>query len=332
MAVNEHDEKTGPDEAGARIATLYRDASGEEPPARLDRVIARAARAPVGRVSAPQRVPWWLAWRVPFAVAALAVVSVSLVTLMVEEDADRVTRIPPPSPAASESAPAEKEMRSVPAPAPAPGPRTERAVEPAEARREDARTSEGRAAPDAAAMRAPMSEGPPPAEAAAADTRMRASQKAPSADAAPSAVYDAAREPARDVALPPPPPRLEGPGTSIDDRAGVAPQAARRSAVPAAKPASPGSVQAPAPSPAAKPAPAPPATIGIRGLESEAVSLARASPEVAKHLVELDREPPAAWIERVLVLRKQGRFAEAEGVLAEFRQRYPRVPLPPDLQ
>ena len=60
--------------------------------------------------------------------------------------------------------------------------------------------------------------------------------------------------------------------------------------------------------------------------------VARPSPEVARHLVELDKQPPAMWIERVLALRKDGRIAEADGVLMEFKLRFPDVPLPPELR
>lgn len=273
MAVNEHDDKAGPDEADGRIAALYRDASREEPPARLDRVIARAARAPAGSLSEPQRVPWWVAWRMPFAVAALAVVSVTLVTLMVEEDAARVVRVPPSAPAVSESAPAKEDAPTVPALPRAPEPKPERAVEPPAAPRKDMRARDDRSAPDAAPTRAPVVQGPVPAEAPAA--------------------ADAAAKPS----------------------------------------ASPGALSAPMPAAKPRPAPTPSATIGRRGLESEAPSQrARPSPEVARHVLELDREAPAVWIERVLALRKEGRFSEADGVLAEFRQRYPGVQVPPDLQ
>jgi hypothetical protein len=66
--------------------------------------------------------------------------------------------------------------------------------------------------------------------------------------------------------------------------------------------------------------------------DQAALGAARPAPEVARHLTELDKQPPAAWIERVLALRKDGRAAEAEGILAELKRRYPDVSLPPELR
>src|SRR5688572_22357257 len=98
MAVNGRDDDLSRDPAHERIAALYREASGEEPPARLDRAIVAASRP--GASAEVRATPWWLPWRVPFAVAALAVMSVSLVTLMVEKDPDRAVTLqdaaPPP--------------------------------------------------------------------------------------------------------------------------------------------------------------------------------------------------------------------------------------------
>src|SRR5688572_13591097 len=97
------------DAADARIAALYRQASGEEPPARLDRAIQTASR-PM-RTQSERPAPWWLPWRAPFAVAALAVVSVSLVTLMMEQEPERTATLqdalPTPPPRTDAAAPAE---------------------------------------------------------------------------------------------------------------------------------------------------------------------------------------------------------------------------------
>jgi hypothetical protein len=84
--------------------------------------------------------------------------------------------------------------------------------------------------------------------------------------------------------------------------------------------------------PAAKAAPAPRPSIGVRGLESERGLQAAPSPDVARHIADLDTKSPAAWVERMLALRREGRVAEANAVLAEFRRRYPAEPLPAELQ
>ncbi|HYH42978.1 MAG TPA: hypothetical protein VD867_13445, partial [Burkholderiales bacterium] len=89
MAVNEHPEPPSP--ADRRIAVLYREAAREEAPAHLDARLMAAAREGLAPRPAAARAPWWIAWRLPFAFAAVAVVSVSLVTLVMDEGGDRLT-------------------------------------------------------------------------------------------------------------------------------------------------------------------------------------------------------------------------------------------------
>lgn len=43
----------------------------------------------------------------------------------------------------------------------------------------------------------------------------------------------------------------------------------------------------------------------------------------------LDAEPPEKWLERIEQLRRAGRTADAEEMLAEYRRRFPSRPLPP---
>jgi hypothetical protein len=42
-----------------------------------------------------------------------------------------------------------------------------------------------------------------------------------------------------------------------------------------------------------------------------------------------EKEPPQKWLERIEELKRQGRAAEAEDMLSEFRRRFPEHPLPP---
>lgn len=72
-------------ERDAKLAALYRTAAREEPPPALDDAIRAAARRAVG--SRPQRVitPFIRSWRVPLSIAAVMVLTVSLVTVMREE-------------------------------------------------------------------------------------------------------------------------------------------------------------------------------------------------------------------------------------------------------
>ncbi len=43
-------------------------------------------------------------------------------------------------------------------------------------------------------------------------------------------------------------------------------------------------------------------------------------------------EDPAAWLDRIRALLREGRADEARVLLARFRERFPDYPLPDDLQ
>jgi len=322
MAVNEHDGY----EEDARLARLYKEAAREEPPAHLDRALRAAAREGAGR-PAPARTTssWWAPWRLPFAFAALAVVSVSLVTLMIEEDRERVTSVPvSPPPRVYEREEAKIAQQPAEAPASIQGPRD--AERSPRAQRQDARKLEPEFAPEPPSTTSPRREAPrAEAPAAAPEAGPRTLQKAPASAAEPSPVLGALGASApRGTSS-----EVQAPRTEDRAAAAAAPEQAER---PPAKPAPPPpAAGAPAaeraPAPAAKPAPA------VRGLQREDYGmLARPSPEVARHIVDLESKPPAAWIERVLSLRREGRTAEADGLLAEFRRRFPGEPLPTELQ
>ena len=87
MAVSESERS-----ANERIARVYRDAAREEPAGHLDDAIRRAARA--ADSPRPRAKSWWTSWRLPVALAAVGIVSVSLVTLMLEEGGERLTHVP----------------------------------------------------------------------------------------------------------------------------------------------------------------------------------------------------------------------------------------------
>lgn len=329
MAVNEHNGAAD----DARLARLYRDAAREEPPSRLDRVLAAAAREGVQRPARERASSWWTPWRLPFAFAAVTVVCVSLATLMIEEDTERVAAVPssPPS-AAYEREDAKPAQRPAEAPAstadgessPAPASNAATAQAPGARapQRQGSQKLEG--APVAGASgQGPAERARSEAPAAAIEADRRAMQKAPAPEAALQAAPGglAAADPrvSGEVQAPRP-----------EDRAFAPPPAAAAKPAPAAPPQPATAEKARAPD--AKPAPAPRRSIGVRGLESDGSLQARPSPEVARHIAELDTRPPSAWIERVLTLRREGRRAEADGVLAEFRRRYPAEPLPAELQ
>ena len=108
MALNERDPRD------PRLERLYRDAAREAPPAHLDAAILAAARRGVGArpsgLSAALR-----RWHVPVSIAAVIVVSVSLVILMKEEGGERLDKLSIPPLTAPTDKAAAQPMRASPA-------------------------------------------------------------------------------------------------------------------------------------------------------------------------------------------------------------------------
>ena len=88
---------SGDAERNARLDRLYREAGGEMPPARLDAAILAAAHREAGARPRPATSKL-RRWSVPVSIAAVVVLSFSLVTLVQEEGGDRLTEIPPVTP------------------------------------------------------------------------------------------------------------------------------------------------------------------------------------------------------------------------------------------
>ena len=313
---------------------LYRAGTREEPPAHLDAAILAAARREVG--ARPRSLSARLrAWRVPVSIAALVVLSVSLVTLVQEEGGEQLGQ---PSQhdlfalrnksasadqaASPPEAPVESEARKAPA--------TERVPEPA--KRPDAASSARTpdAMDDSARLRSEEASAPPPALARPAPQPV---QVAPAPErAGPPAAADSGTS--TDTAT-----------RSFDSRASIS----EESAVPAPKSASP---------PAAKPkpqirdaAPAGEMAGALSGAPREPVAApaerqrariaARAQKKegsvpdaayVAGLIKELDSQPPEKWLERIEALRREGRTPDADEMLAEFKRRFPAHPLPEALR
>jgi hypothetical protein len=67
---------------------------------------------------------------------------------------------------------------------------------------------------------------------------------------------------------------------------------------------------------------------------------ARAAPKIAEapgadiaaHIAELEKRPPGDWLDRVRILKGEGRSAEADRLLAEFKRRFPEESIPADLR
>ncbi|MDH5534873.1 MAG: hypothetical protein OEZ08_04770 [Betaproteobacteria bacterium] len=103
------------DPADAGLSRLYREGAREVPPPHVDTVIRAAARREVG--ARPHRAGTFaVRWRLPLALAAVLVLSVSLVTLIMDEGGEELLAPPAPkaeAPTAGESpARAPAEMKS----------------------------------------------------------------------------------------------------------------------------------------------------------------------------------------------------------------------------
>lgn len=281
MAVNEPEQRATADDA--RIAQLYREASVDEPPARMDAAIRSTARAGSTARVRPHRSAWWMPWRVPFAVAAVALVSASLVTLVMDEGGKRIGEIAvPPAPQQSGARSPAAELE----------PRGEVPADQAIAREQPrSQSPELRATPPAALPPLPSSD----------DTALSKAEgeQAPTQKAL-----------ARAFDVPMPPKEAGSLGTHQ-------PQIA---AAPAREPAA---IQA---------APAPAAAAAAARRADRAEAALEAPPDITPFTTELEREPPARWIERITGLMRQDRRREAEALLAEFKRRYPLERLPPSLE
>lgn len=81
-------------ENDAPLAAAYRAGAHETPPAHLDDAIRAAARRAAG--AGPRRVSRLRAWRVPVSLAAVLMLSVTVVLMVREEGGDRLEPAPPP--------------------------------------------------------------------------------------------------------------------------------------------------------------------------------------------------------------------------------------------
>lgn len=323
-------------ERDAKLAALYRAAARDEPPPALDDAIRAAARREVGARPRHAGSSFIRSWRVPLSIAAVIVVSVSLVTLM-REEAPEVAQPPrAESPTDAERKPAaadrgaatvsntlvpdEQRSKSIGlkspkqtsapgigirgntvSPEPAAQPRKEKAAV-------DRVETDAPSAPSPLAKRAT-----PEAFPSAADMR----DNKVTAPAEPSR-RSAKEDVRRDVAAAPSEsrqrPQASAPIVAAVPAAGSASEAKAQFRSEAANADSAARESSPMPAPAAKPqslSSVPPMTGSIQAY----VNL-----------------PPEKWLERIEELRKLGRLEEAKTNLAEFKKRYPDYPLPASLK
>ena len=260
-----------------QLAALYRAGADAAPPAHLDDAIRAAARR---EVAAGPRRAGIRRWTVPVSLAAVIVLSVSVVTMMREQGADRLESMvlppvetAPPAPAAAQreearppaiAAPEISKKPEMPAPRRSPAAPPQAATVPAE---------------PAAPAPVPQAYAPPPAAAMEQGAAASGSESRAKAAAEMAREESAAR---RDSTAPRPLLRSAPMAADVAGGAGVAAQ----SAVPA------GSLL----------------------------------------WQDLVREPPEKWLQRIAELRRAGKIADADTLVAEFRRRFPDEPLPENLR
>jgi hypothetical protein len=276
-----------------RLERLYREAAREGPPAHLDAAILAAARREVG--ARPRASSYVLRrWHVPVSIAAVVVVSVSLVILVREEGGERIGEIRRP-PAA---APAE---RSDAAPTQTPPTVAKQAAQPQ--LEESARAAQGASREEQRLLSAPS---------IVQDTTGRERD---------SAAASGVRLATPETAAAPPSPSFPAAPPQLAQERATAPAAADRVAT--------GRLGAAAPEPIEKrtapAADAPPARTTARALAVKPALQER--PPVWQGF---EKEPPEKWLLRIEALRREGRAAEAEEMRAEFKRRFPGHPLAQD--
>jgi hypothetical protein len=291
MALNEHG--TGGTNGGAerdpRLERLYREAAHEAPPAHLDAAVLAAARREVG--SRPRSVASALRrWHVPVSIAAVVVVSVTLVILVREEEmAERPMQAPVPAAAT----PAER--AAAPRTPPTPGKATRNAARTQSAAPEPQRQELRDDVKFSAALgkredSSRAESGPPPSSSVAA-----VATPEPAAKPLPEPFRAASPGLAEERAAP------ASADTVVAGRLESAPAVASESDRPA-----PGAQRAMS----ATPEP----TVRAIGKSRAAI------------WEGFEKEPPEKWLARIEELRKQGRSAEAEEMLSEFKRRFPEHP------
>lgn len=221
------DPGAGDPERDARLAAVYRTGAQQQPPEGLDDTIRAAARRAVA--AGPRRNADRLRrWSVPLSLAAVVLLSVTLVTMMREEGVDRLMPGEPPSriqpPVAAVDGPAQ-----VPAQPAAPAPATP-------ARQAAAPVAELQRPVPRAEMSAPEPRGQEHREMPAADA---GSRKAIAEAAAPA---EARQDSAPRAATAPRPLLRSAPASAPAASAETAAGAARSAAVPPATPQGLGAV------------------------------------------------------------------------------------------
>ena len=331
------------------LTAYYRAASADAPPAALDDAIRAAARRAVGARPRPAGFAFPHSWRVPLSVAAVMVLSVSMVTLLREEAPELA------EPPRAGQAPVELERKPAAAAELESATRSQGFV-PNEKQSNNIGLKPPSVSSPKVGMRQPESAAPavesarePAADRKEADVaQARAKRRdAPASveEQRPSPVIQAEppREAAkRDAFVPPPPASIAAAGSKAENKlqdSAETVNADRRERQ------SPAQVAAPAlaAKPAAPPPPAPAPSLSKSAAEASSAprvnaaptSRFMAAPKSADATGKLEGQadlPPEKWLERIEALRKEGKLEEAKASLDEFRKRYPNYRLPDSLR
>lgn len=318
------------------LSSLYREGAREEPPHRLDAAIAAAVRdelVPQQAAESERRSP---RWHVPFALAAVLVLAVSLTWLADPMEQDRDSY---PSANLASEVPVERRELAPPqsaAPPLAPPREAKRAESSGEVASAPPPARKASSADSAVAQgRAPSRPALPETPALGADERQRANSRetdAPQFDAAGRSVLAAPASPpasalregsAESSALAAPAPKASEDfhtGRARVDRAQAAPLRRERSTPPPAE--EPEGSRAPK-TEAATPGLVRKADPGMAAKNAQ--EQASRSPE---QLAGGAHPSPGQWVREIEELLRQGQDAEARLQLEAFRKRFPDYDLP----
>jgi hypothetical protein len=293
--MNEREAKM-PADSDLALSGVYRAASAEIPPAQLDAAIQAAARRAVGARPQATGFSFLRAWRVPLSIAAVLVMSVSMVTLTVRQKGVQVMEPEYVGPAATQ--------RSEPVPQPliAARPDPGNAV----VEHKSVRATNPAASLDAAPAEAVADRAPAAAEVAGKALPIQHARKqegatasalveggqafSPTEESAVAAKEHLATAPAQQLAK-----GLRAPASAAPELAASAEgRSMRRDRTESGLPA----------------------------------AVADTTSQVSIFIRELDKQPPGKWLEKIAALRQQGKVADADALLAEFTKRNPNHPLP----
>jgi resuscitation-promoting factor RpfA len=287
------------------LSNIYREAEGPRPPQRVDDNILAASQRVAGNVRRRTAFGLPRRWGTPVALAATVLVS-STVALMVFERQSGVDVLAPQAPRAERPVKAAPPPRASPAEPQRPAPSEKSPV--AEPPRAD---SLEKSPPMDRARAAPAAPGP---QAASRSDRVQQH----TVETALSGERRGTGQPARVPAIPP--------GVEI----------LRKSEEPKAKPLPDAQrvLEAQQPTQALQAPPAPVPAPGANALRESAAAAQGTVGGLASRVAvsEAKERTPEKWLADIRKLKSEGKAAEAERELAEFKKRHPDYIVPEDLR